>query len=112
MGSRYLKHSILNPLTDKHEIERRYDLVSLLSTEFIIRDDLITALEQIYDLERLVGRVTYGNLNAKDLIQLKNSIKVLPTIKKILNDLKYDKKIDTFEELYELLEKTILEYIV
>ena len=109
MGSRYLKHSILNPLTDKHEIERRYDLVSLLSTEFIIRDDLITALEQIYDLERLVGRVTYGNLNAKDLIQLKNSIKVLPTIKKILNDLKYDKKIDTFEELYELLEKTILE---
>ena len=109
MGSRYLKHSILNPLTDKHEIERRYALVSLLSTEFIIRDDLITALEQIYDLERLVGRVTYGNLNAKDLIQLKNSIKVLPTIKKILNDLKYDKKIDTFEELYELLEKTILE---
>ena len=109
MGSRFLKHSILNPLTDKDEIERRYDLVSLLSTEFILRDDLIKSLEEVYDLERLVGRVSYGNLNAKDLIQLKNSIKVLPTIKNILSELKYDKKIDTFEELFELLDKTILE---
>ena len=109
MGSRFLKHSILNPLTDKNEILKRYDLVSLLSTEFILRDDLIKLLEQVYDLERLVGRVTYGNLNAKDLIQLKNSIKVLPDIKKILKQLKVDKKIDTFEELYELLEKTIYE---
>ena len=109
MGSRFLKHSILNPLTDKEEIIKRYDLVSLLSTEFILRDDLIKCLEQVYDLERLVGRVTYGNLNAKDLIQLKNSIKVLPDIKKILKELKVDKKIDTFEELCELLEKTIYE---
>ena len=109
MGSRYLKRSILNPLTDKKELENRYDLVSLLSTEFIIRDDLIKCLEQVYDLERLVGRITYGNLNAKDLIQLKNSIRVLPDIKNILRELKIDKKIDTFEELYELLEKTIYE---
>ena len=109
MGSRFLKHSILNPLTDKTEIIKRYDLVSLLSTEFILRDDLIKSLEQVYDLERLVGRITYGNLNAKDLIQLKNSIKVLPNIKNILKELKVDRKIDTFEELYELLEKTIYE---
>ena len=109
MGSRFLKTSILNPLTDRKSIERRYDLVSLLSTEFIIRDDLIKSLEQVYDLERLVGRITYGNLNAKDLIQLKKSIKELPKIKNILNELKFDKEIDTFEELYELLEKTIYE---
>ena len=107
MGSRYLKYNILNPLTDKKEILRRYDLVSLLSTEFILRDDLIKCLEEVYDLERLVGRITYGNLNAKDLIQLKNSISVLPRISEILNELKFDKKIDTFEELYELLEKSI-----
>ena len=109
MGSRYLKHSILNPLTDRDLIEKRYDLVSLLSTEFILRDDLIKCLDQVYDLERLVGRITYGNLNAKDLLQLKSSIKVLPDIKNIFNELKIDKKIDTFEELYELLEKTIYE---
>lgn len=109
MGSRYLKNSILNPLTDKDELNRRYDLVSLLQTEFILRDDLIKALDNIYDLERLVGRISYGNLNAKDMIQLKNSLRELPTIKKILEELKYDRKIDTFDEVYSLLEKTINE---
>ena len=97
MGSRYLKSSILNPLTSKEEIERRYDIVSKLSTEFILRDDLIKCLEEVYDLERLVGRITYGNLNAKDLLQLKSSVKELPRIKEILTELKFDKKIDTFE---------------
>ena len=90
MGSRYLKYNILNPLTDKNDIEKRYDMVSLLSTEFILRDDLIKALDEVYDLERLVGRITYGNLNAKDLLQLKSSLKVLPDIDKILHELKYD----------------------
>ena len=109
MGSRYLKYNILNPLTDRKLIEKRYDMVSLLSTEFILRDDLIKALDEVYDLERLVGRITYGNLNAKDLLQLKSSLKVLPTISKILTELKYDQKIETFEEVYSLLDRTILE---
>ena len=109
MGSRTLKSNILNPLTDRKEIERRYDMVSLLSTEFILRDDLIKCLDNVYDLERLVGRITYGNLNAKDLLQLKSSLKELPRIQEILNELKYDKKIETFEDIYSLLEKTILE---
>ena len=109
MGSRYLKSSILSPLTDKKEIERRYDFISKLSTEFILRDDLIKSLENVYDLERLVGRITYGNLNAKDLLQLKSSLKVLPRIKDILEELQYDKTIETFDEVYQLLEKTILE---
>ena len=109
MGSRYLKYSILNPLTQKDALERRYDFVSLLSTEFILRDDLIHLLEQVYDLERLVGRITYGNLNAKDLIQLKNSVSVLPKMKDILTQLKFDKKIDTFEEIYSLLDHSICE---
>ncbi|MBR3146387.1 MAG: DNA mismatch repair protein MutS [Bacilli bacterium] len=109
MGSRYLKNTILNPLTDKKEIEKRYDMVSLLSTEFILRDDLIKSLSNVYDLERLVGRITYGNLNAKDLLQLKTSLKELPTISKILKELKYEKEIETFDEVYSLLEKSILE---
>ena len=109
MGSRHLKQNILNPLTSKEEIEKRYDMVSLLSTEFILRDDLIKCLDQVYDLERLIARITYGNLNAKDLLQLKSSLKELPRIKEILEELKYDKTIDTFEEIYSLLERTILE---
>ena len=109
MGSRFLKNSILNPLTDKNEILRRYDLVSLLSTEFILRDDLIKCLDQVYDMERLVGRITYGNLNAKDLLQLKSTLKELPRINEILTELKYDKHIETFEEVYQLLDRTICE---
>jgi len=109
MGSRYLKYNIENPLTDRKEIERRYDFVSCLSTEFILRDDLIKELSNVYDLERLVGRITYGNLNAKDLLQLKSSIGSLPRIKEILSELKYDKKIEIFDDLYSLLDRTILE---
>ena len=109
MGSRFLKNTILNPLTDKNELERRYDFVSILSTEFILRDDLIKSLDNVYDLERLVGRISYGNLNAKDLLQLKSSLKELPTIKKIIEELHFDKDIETFDEIYSLLDRTILE---
>ncbi len=109
MGSRFLKYNIENPLTSKEEIERRYNMVAKLSTEFILRDDLIKELGNVYDLERLCGRITYGNLNAKDLLQLKSSLKALPNIKKILNEIGYDKKIETFDDLYSLLERTILE---
>ena len=107
MGSRYIKYSILNPLTDLEQINRRLDLVSTLSTSFILRDDLINELNNVYDLERLVGRISYGNLNARDLIQLKNSLGHLPRIKEILQELKYDREIDSLDEVYSLLEKAI-----
>jgi len=109
MGSRYLKFNIENPLTKKEELIRRYDFVEKLSTEFILRDDLIKALDEVYDLERLCGRIVYGNLNARDLLQLKSSLRALPNIKVILEELKFDKQIETLEELHDLLEKTINE---
>ena len=109
MGSRYLKYNIENPLRDKDEIERRYNMVEKLSTEFILRDDLINELGNVYDLERLAGRITYGNLNAKDLLQLKTSLAHLPKIKEILEKINYDKKLETLEELYQLLDRTIIE---
>lgn len=109
MGSRYLKYNIENPLTSKQAIERRYDMVEKLSTEFILRDDLTKKLSNVYDLERLAGRISYGNLNAKDLLQLKSSLHSFPKIKEILEELKYDKKLETMDELYQLLDKTILE---
>ncbi len=109
MGSRFLRQSIESPLTNRDEIERRYDFVDKLRIEFILRDDLKEALDQVYDLERLSGRVAYGNLNARDLLQLKSSLKVLPKIQSILKDLDYDRQIETFEELYLLLEKSIEE---
>ena len=102
-----MKNQIENPSTDKKELERRYDFVEKLSTEFILRDDLRSSLDEVYDLERLVGRISYGNLNARDMLQLKKSLKALPKIKQILEELKYDKPIDTLDEVTSLLEKAI-----
>lgn len=109
MGSRLLKYNIENPLTDREEIERRYNVVDTLLTAFISKNDLITLLDEVYDLERLSGRISYGNLNARDLLQLKRSLKVLPNIKNILNEIEFYKTIDTFEDLYNLLEMSIEE---
>ncbi len=109
MGSRLLKYNIENPLTDKEELNRRYDTIEKFLNEFILKEDLVRALDNVYDLERLLSRVSYGNLNARDLIQLKNSIRVFPTIHDILDELKYNKNIEVLNELYELLEKSINE---
>jgi len=109
MGSRFLKTNIENPLADKDEIIKRYDIIETLLTEFILKEDLIKNLNEVYDLERLAGRISYGNLNARDLLQLKNSLKVLPDIKRILEELKYPKTIDTLDEVYDLLDRSISE---
>ena len=109
MGSRLLKNYIENPLIDKTEINRRYKVVEKLIQEFILKNDLIENLYEVYDLERLSGRIAFGNANARDLLQLKKSLKVLPTIKEILKNLNYDKTIDTLDELYKLLEQSIYE---
>ena len=85
MGSRMLKSYIENPLINIDEINRRYDVVEKLLEEFILKDDLKNLLYQVYDLERLSGRVAFGNANARDLIQLRNSLAVLPDINNILN---------------------------
>ena len=108
MGSRMLKNYIENPLIDKNEINKRYDVVETLLEEFILKEDLKTLLYEVYDLERLSGRIAFGNANARDLLQLKNSLKVLPDIKNILNAIKF-KDIETLNDLYELLESSIYE---
>ncbi|MDD6879721.1 MAG: DNA mismatch repair protein MutS [bacterium] len=107
MGGRALKQAIENPLTDIVEIKRRYEIIEKLLTEFILREDLRNYLEQVYDIERLSSRICYGNVNARDLIQLKNTLKVLPYIKEILSKLNYSKTIDTLSDLYKLLEESI-----
>ena len=107
MGSRYLKHNIESPLRNKKEIIRRYDIVSKLLTEFIYKEDLMNLLDQVYDLERLAGRVGYGNINARDMLQLLRSLKVLPDIKAILHNIEYDRDIETLSELCDLLERSI-----
>ncbi len=99
MGSRMLKSMIENPLIDREKINQRYDTVETLLREFILKEDLNQALFEVYDLERLSGRVAFGNANAKDLLQLKNSLKVLPTIREILSKINFYKNIEPLNDL-------------
>ena len=109
MGSRKLKTWLLNPLKDKNKINERYDKIEKLNNEFILKDELKNALYEVYDIERLAGKVINGSLNAKDLLQLKNSIKVLPTIKDISSKLGFNYCLSTHEKLYNLLDSAIVD---
>lgn len=109
MGSRLLKNMIENPITNKEELEKRYDMISKLSEEFLLKDELKDLLNEVYDLERLSGRVSFGNANARDLLQLKNSLKVLPRIKEIINELGFDLKINDLSDLCSYLEESLYE---
>ena len=115
MGSRHLKRSIIYPLTDVKKIEYRLDIISELLKSFLYLDDLKQNLNEIYDLERIIGRISYGNLTPKDLLQLKNSLKVLPNIKATLKKTKeknlvnYASKLLEFADLYKLIDAAIKE---
>ena len=109
MGSRKLKSWILNPLKDKGIINDRLDKIEKLNNEFILKDELKSNLDKVYDIERLAGKVINGSLNARDLLQLKNSLSVLPNIKDIVEKIGFDYKIDTHSDVYDLLDKAISE---
>ena len=109
MGSRMLKNMIENPLINQEKIEKRYDTIDTLLKEFIKKEDLCKALYEVYDLERLSGKVAFGSANARDLLQLKASLKVLPIIKQILTYINFYKNIEDLNELYDLLERSIYE---
>ncbi|WP_411354052.1 DNA mismatch repair protein MutS [Staphylococcus nepalensis] len=114
MGARRLKQWIDRPLIHKNQIESRLDTVTQFIDYFIERDTLREHLNQVYDIERLVGRVSYGNVNARDLIQLKHSISEIPNIKQLLDSL--DTKttaqfnaLEPLDELLALLENSLKE---
>jgi len=109
MGSRKLKAWLMNPLRSKKLIIDRYQKIETLNNEFILKDELRDLLYEIYDLERLCAKVICGSLNARDLLQIKNSLGVLPRIKDIVSDLKFPYNINTHTELFELLDKSIYE---
>ncbi|MGX0386402.1 DNA mismatch repair protein MutS [Staphylococcus hominis] len=109
MGARRLKQWIDRPLIHKDNIEQRLDIVESFIDHFIERDTLRSYLNQVYDIERLVGRVSYGNVNARDLIQLKHSISEIPNIKSLLEQMNSvtTTQFSTLEPLEDLL--TVLE---
>ncbi len=107
MGSRLLKQNLLAPFTNLDLIERRFNYIDSLRKNFLVKENLTTSLNEIYDLERLIGRISYGNLNARDMYQLLKSLDVLPSIKEELLKINYDKNLETLDELTDLLRRSI-----
>jgi DNA mismatch repair protein MutS len=115
MGARLLKSYLYRPLADAKEIEERLDIVEALSKDFLVRKELSGLLAEIYDLPRLIGRIGYGNANAKDLVQLSRSLKVIPNIKSLLNKsataclVNLSQKLEKLDAVVSLINKSIVD---
>ncbi|WP_338469777.1 DNA mismatch repair protein MutS [Niallia sp. XMNu-256] len=113
MGGRLLKQWIDRPLIDPSAIKARHDLVETLIKAFFERQEIREKLKEVYDLERLAGRVAFGNVNARDLVQLKKSLQQIPLIREIVERLdseeatKLAQQMDSSEEVTDLLERAI-----
>ncbi len=115
MGSRLLKKWIVKPSCDKKEILNRQNIVSSFMDNFLLRDDVKNDLKEIYDLERLIAKVNFGSASGRDLIQLKKSLNVVPSLLYHLKELNCE-EINSlsgmnadFTELVDLLERSISE---
>ena len=115
MGARTLRKYIEQPLIERTEIERRLDAVTELKEEAISREEIREYLSPVYDLERLITRITYGSANPRDLTAFSSSLEMLPAIHYILEDMKSDllceicKEMDTLEDLCSLVKSAIAE---
>ncbi|HHT65783.1 MAG TPA: DNA mismatch repair protein MutS [Clostridiales bacterium] len=115
MGGRLIRQWIQQPLIHKESIEARLDAVQELMENSIKAEEIKELLQKMYDLERLAGRIAFGSANARDLLSLKQSLQLLPKIKMLLKDCNstllsmFHIKMDTMDDIYELLEQTIFE---
>lgn len=115
MGARKLREFIEQPLVDISLIERRFDAIEALNNSLITREELREYLNSIYDLERLMTRISLKTANPRDMLAFKNSIIYLPDIKHLLKELDCDVfneiygDLDELTDLYELLDATIVE---
>ena len=115
MGARLLKQYIQKPSSDEKEILTRQSMIGSLIEKFMNRQELQVALDEVYDLERLIARISFGNANGRDLLQLKASLKAVPALKDILLDLEnphFDKlssEMDSLDHICDLIERAISE---
>ncbi len=115
MGGRLLKQWISKPSSDINEIIARQDMIQSFIDNFMIRNDVRVMLDEVYDLERLIARISFGNANGRDLLQLKTSLKPLPALKDALSKLNnahiddIANKFSNFDDLVDLIEKAISE---
>ncbi|MFT4107242.1 MAG: DNA mismatch repair protein MutS [Lacrimispora sp.] len=115
MGARMLRTYIEQPLIHKSEIIKRQNAIEELNMNYISREEICEYLNPIYDLERLIGRISYKTANPRDLIAFKNSLEMLPYIKDILKEFTSDllkelwEELDALEDVKELIDRAIIE---
>jgi DNA mismatch repair protein MutS len=115
MGARKLREYIEQPLMEKLAIEERYDSIEAFNNELVTREEIREYLNSIYDLERLITRITLNTANPRDMLAFKNSIHYLPDIRLQLGSLKSKRlediynDLDELEDLYQLLDESIVE---
>ena len=115
MGGRRLRRWINDPLLDIEKINKRLNSVKELKDNPILRGDIADLSKKVYDIERLVGKISYGNANARDLISLKNSVKQLPELKKIMSNTESTllkelyNELDILEDIYNIIDVAIVE---
>lgn len=113
MGARMLRRFLEQPLIDKNEILKRQEAVAELVDKFIDREELREYLNPIYDMERLIARISYQSANPKDLIALKTSLQTLPSIKYLIKQFdapllkELEQQLDGLEDICKLLEDSI-----
>ena len=115
MGGRHLRRWINDPLIDVNEINKRLNAVKELKDNVMLRGDIIESLKKVYDIERLAGKISYGNANGRDMISLKNSLSKLPEVKAVLQNTSSNmlqelyNNLDELKDIYDLIEKSIVE---
>lgn len=115
MGGRCLRRWLNDPLVDVLEINKRLDAVKELKDNIMLRGEIIDNLKKVYDIERLAGKMAYGNANARDMVTLKNSLLKLPEVKKVLKNCKTDllvklcKDLDELQDIFQLIDQAIVE---
>ena len=115
MGGRLLRRWINDPLLDVDEINKRLDGVGEFKDNLILKGETIQILNKVYDIERLAGKISYGNANARDMISLKNSLQKLPELKELLKDTQSEalkecyEKLDELQDIAKLIDDAIVE---
>ena len=115
MGGRQLRRWLNDPLVDVWEINNRLEAVKELKDNIILRGDAIEALKKVYDMERLAGRIAYGNATGRDMISLKNSTNQLPLVKKVLENTNAKllrhlyENLDELTDIHDLIEEAIVD---
>ena len=112
MGSRMLHKWMDKPLVDRESIEKRLDYIEAFNNHIIEKEEIKSSFKNVYDLERIIGRICQGSANAKDLVWLRRSLKDIPFVKHELSNMELDEissLVDTHEELYNLLEAALVE---